>query len=501
MREPSRLTDRLALLCSLLAVVAALLVGARVFENLPHIEDEIAYIWQARVFAAGELTVETPPATRSMLVPFVVDRNGQRFGKYPPGWPVVLAFGERFGLRAWINPVLAGLAVWLTYRLGRRLFAPWTALLASGLTLLSPFFLINAGSLLSHVWSLCLSLGLAIAWLDLFPRPAPGPARAWMRVLAAGLCLGLLALTRPLSAVGVALPFFLHGIWLLWRGGPAARGRVLAIGALAAAVAALLLVWQYAVTGDALSNPYVLWWSYDRIGFGEGVGRMAGGPSLHWAWINLKTSLRAGVNDLFGWTGWSWLFLPFGLWAVRRERRAWLPLAVVFSLVLVYLAYWIGASLYGPRYYFEGLFSLTLLTAAGIAWLARQLADRLRRPRAGWAVYALLLALTVHNLTVYLPVRMASMQGLHGISRERLLPFQSQAALALTPALIIVHPQQVWTEYGALIELEDPWLSTPFIFAHSYGPAADEVLVRAYPGRQVYHYYPDEPYVLRTAPR
>ena len=38
--------------------------------------------------------------------------------------------------------------------------------------------------------------------------------------------------------------------------------------------------------------------------------------------------------------------------------------------VLVYLAYWIGAILFGPRYYYEGIYSLTLISAAGIAWLA-----------------------------------------------------------------------------------------------------------------------------------
>jgi len=40
--------------------------------------------------------------------------------------------------------------------------------------------------------------------------------------------------------------------------------------------------------------------------------------------------------------------------------------ALVFpSLVVVYLAYWIGSSLFGPRYFYEGLYSLTVFSAAG----------------------------------------------------------------------------------------------------------------------------------------
>ena len=66
----------------------------------------------------------------------------------------------------------------------------------------------------------------------------------------------------------------------------------------------------------------------------------------------------------------SWIFLPFGLWAARRNPKALLIGSVVISLVLVYMSYWIGATLFGPRYYYEGLFSLTLFSAAGIAWLA-----------------------------------------------------------------------------------------------------------------------------------
>ncbi len=37
----------------------------------------------------------------------VVDANGYRFGKYPLGFPVVLALGETFKIRWLVNPILA----------------------------------------------------------------------------------------------------------------------------------------------------------------------------------------------------------------------------------------------------------------------------------------------------------------------------------------------------------------------------------------------------------
>ncbi len=103
-----------------MAVFAAYRVHDRVFEGMAHLEDEMAYLWQAQVIAQGQLTVPSPPNPKSFLFPFVVDYNGQRFGKYPLGWPVVLAIGERLNLRHWVNPLLAGLGVWLTYLLGRK---------------------------------------------------------------------------------------------------------------------------------------------------------------------------------------------------------------------------------------------------------------------------------------------------------------------------------------------------------------------------------------------
>jgi 4-amino-4-deoxy-L-arabinose transferase-like glycosyltransferase len=318
------ISDRLALILSLAAVLMAYMAADLVFERVPHLEDEMAYVWQAEAAAKGQLSIPSPPLAKSVFTPFVVDYEGQRFGKYPPGWPVLLALGVLAGGRAWVNPLLAGLAVWLTYRLGQKIFDQRIALLAAFLTLTSPFFLLNSGSLLSHPWSLALSLTLALVWLDLFLQDAAPPVPAWMLTGVAGLSLGLLALTRPLTALGVGLPFFVHGLVLLWRGAPQTRRRVLVIGLLALAVAALIPLWQFAVTGDPLLNPYTLWWKYDKVGFGEGFGRQEGGHSLYWAWVNLRNSLKAGQADLFGWGRISWHLAcgRFGTTGALGLRRA-----------------------------------------------------------------------------------------------------------------------------------------------------------------------------------
>ncbi len=499
--------DRIALFMSLLAILAGFLVSDLVFERLAHIEDEMAYVWQAQAIAKDQLSLPSPEQPKSFLVPFVIDFNGQRFGKYPLGWPAALSLGMRLGAPYLVNSLLAGLGLWLTYRLGKRVMSETVGLIAAGLTLTSPFFLMNSGSLLSHPLGLVLSAGFAMSWLDAFTEPAN--PRRWLATVTAAGTLGVLVLTRPLTAAAIALPFGLHGLYLLWRGDADTRKRLIIFGVIVLALSSLFFAWQYAVTGDPFMNPYTLWWDYDKIGFGPGHGHSEEGHNLSKARINTRFSLRSGWHDLFGWAGYSWLFLPVGLLAIRKNKRAWLLASVFISLVLVYMLYWIGSALYGPRYYYEGLYSLTIVSAAGICWLASwplTANDPFPNYR-GWrrvralGVTAILTLLISVNLIFYTPIRLGTMHALYGVSREYHQPFLTPSAQDLTPALIIVHTSGNWIEYGRLLDLQNPFLDTPFIFVIARSESANQAVAKAFPDRNVFHYYPDEPYTFYQAPR
>ena len=47
------ITDSAALVLSGIAVIAAWLVADRIYERVPHIEDEVAYVWEAKAMAGG----------------------------------------------------------------------------------------------------------------------------------------------------------------------------------------------------------------------------------------------------------------------------------------------------------------------------------------------------------------------------------------------------------------------------------------------------------------
>jgi hypothetical protein len=243
-----------------------------------------------------------------------------------------------------------------------------------------------------------------------------------------------------------------------------------------------------------------LWWPYDRVGFGPGIGRTASGHNLHWAWINTRFSLSAGMSDLFGWPYLSWVFLPFGLCALRRNREGLLIFAALPALVLVYAAYWIGSWLLGPRYYYESLPGLAVVSAVGIVWLGgwgSRAASRLGHARA-LVVAGILILLVSLNLGFYIPRRVGGLRGLYGISRARMLPLERAS---LSRALVIVHPARSWTEYGSLLTLTPPFAETDLLLAYTRGPDVDGNLATYFPDRRILHYYPDDPAHLYDAPR
>ncbi len=484
------LYTRAAMVLCGVGVVLAYAVAVRVFDRIPHLEDEFAYYWQAQVFRAGQTKVPSPPEAPSFLVPFVVDYQGYRFSKYPPGWSVLLSLGVALGIPFWVNPLLTGVALGLTYRLGARLWSPGVGLLATALMLTSPFLWMQAGTLLAHMSTLVYAGAWALGWWWALDPNASARRWAWTLI---GLAGALLVLTRPWTALAVMAPYGIVAVWGLWR----RRCSLRALGYVALWVllgGLLVLAWQTVVTGDPFLNPYTLWWPYDRVGFGPGHGVLPEGHTLEQAWINTRFTLEVARADVLGWFTVSWLFLPLGLWDLRkRSPHAW-ALALVFpSLVVFYMAYWVGSWLLGPRYYFEGLYGWMLLTAAGIAGLARGLDRWLLRRSIRWGtvlvgtVVGVLVALNVWG---YLPRRLAMLENLYGISRAPWSLFLERMAPPFTPGLVLVDADH-WTQYGALIPLEDPWLSTPWIFAWSRSPQIDARVVGCFPQRRAWVYRPE----------
>jgi 4-amino-4-deoxy-L-arabinose transferase-like glycosyltransferase len=421
-----------ALGLALFSFFMAALVSRTVFERLPHLEDEIAYLFQAKVFARGQVAVPIMQPTRGYWQPFVVDYapTGLRFSKYPPGWSAALALGLAAGQGWIINALAAALVVVLVYRLGTSVFSRDVGLIGAALVAFSPAALLLNGTLMAH--SLALAYASAFMWGYWRMERADVGRRAWGWGAFCGLLLGLLIVTRPSPALALALPFVAwSGARLLlglWQDGIVSVGRrlvpLLILAALALGLSRLSNAYNQAVTDDPQLNLYTLVWSYDRIGFGEGYGR--NGHTLEKGFRHARFDLSLTAADLFGWQvgeldadvqeallrqanyypnlGLSFFILPFGalgalLWGARdaRERgarlfiiAAWLLVALAWALLplRVFPTSLIQDSAFSWLWIILGL-AWILWPALAVVWL------RQRVPQVGWGWLLVALALTI----------------------------------------------------------------------------------------------------------
>ncbi len=475
----------------LIAFCFATWSSSSVFDRLPRTEDEVTFLFQAQSIAEGNIIAPAPEHPDFFYMSFVIARDGQWFGKYPPGYPAVLAAGKLFDQPWVVNALAAAVAAGLLAIVGRRFYDRRTALIASGLLIFSPFFIIQSGSLLSHVVSLCWVLVLLLLFDVARTRDLP------LAALGAGAAVGVLLLTRPLTAVGISLPFVVIALVDVVRDRSSFRRYALmAAGALP--IIAMLLVYNNATTGSPFRTAYELWWPYDKIGFGPEYG--TNGHSVDDAVRNTRSNLRDLAVVLFGWP-WRLSLIPVVLAvvaaALRVARRGisrqttadLLLMGIVVSLIAIHMLYWTSGKMYGPRYYFEAIGALALLSARGLVliWdVINRLASRLEFP---WrfvklAAPLLLLMFVGYNLFVTLPDEAARYRDWNGVHRDDL---EAVEAADLENALVFV-PRPNWQAYAPLFLANSTTLDGDVIYAVDRGDQRNLVLMRDFPNRNFFRY-------------
>ncbi len=167
---------RIVILCVAVFALAAVIAWS-VFDAMPHLEDEHANLFQAQIFASGHVTVAVPRDVDPFFVPFVINTaDGKRFGKYPPGYPLLLALGVVVGQPWLINALAAALGILGTYLLGRDLFDHDSGLLGAALVAISPMICCWR-ALLAHASSIAALV--FFAWAFVRARRPEEPRRAW----------------------------------------------------------------------------------------------------------------------------------------------------------------------------------------------------------------------------------------------------------------------------------------------------------------------------------
>jgi 4-amino-4-deoxy-L-arabinose transferase-like glycosyltransferase len=445
-------------------LVLAAYYSHRVLDRFPNSADEYAYLFQAETFAKGRLWNPTHRLQPFFSFRHIAERDGKWVGRFPPGWPGLIAAGQAAGIPAWLlNPILAGLSLGVLFLLGRRTHGRDVALATTAGVLFSAFFLFNAASHFSHVATLLFCLLFYHHGLRHLDRGGAVPA------VLAGLWIGCAFLIRPYTALLVSAPLvvcFLATVpWRRW-----ARGLWFVAGASPGFL--LYLLYNFAITGDALLPVTV--WADPREGIGF-VGDHTLARGLRFSAAHLRDfALWASPAVLL-------LILP-ALWisARRRERWSLLPGSVFVVVVLGHVLYRVfGGNQYGPRFYFEA-YPFAVLAAARLLFddsvgpVVRRGARWLFAAGAAFALAALPLHTARERRVVEERTDVFRL-----VEREQL----SHAIVLLSNGTGVLRPMPVPD-----LTRNDVDLRNDVLYARDLGDLHAWRLARAFPGRRLYRY-------------
>ncbi len=460
----------------ILALSAIMILIVCVFQNTYVTDDENAYVMQARILLGGHIIAPAPPVAKSFDNWFIITK-GIFTGKYTLGFPALLALGKLLTGSFHSLPVLlAILTILLFYFIGRGLYERRTGILAAFMLTVSPFFLFNSATLLSHASTLFF---LSLFMLTYF---AGLRKRSWILGVIAGLAIGIAFNIRQLTAIGFGLPFAIYVLWRLRKERGRDAGFVVALAGAFALCVAFTLWYNKLISGKPFMFPFNVCDPNERIGFGAMLN------NLRYTHTPLKgiENLVVSIARLNLWLLGMPCSLLFALLAIIggrfRTGDCWC-LTIIASFFIAYIFYYSpGVPDTGPIYYFELLLPILLLSARGLITLHGLLkrwggGGRMRAFPAVFLCISLLL-----SFATFYPEK-----ALHIITMTDKIkePYDLVESRVEKPALVFIRsqPQVGWV---FSYRNTDPYLKGELIFCRELGAQKDRDVIKHFPGRNYY---------------
>ena len=481
-------------------LVVAAFINYSYNDHMPHVPDEVAYLFQAKLLSNFHLAAPVPRVPEVFdffYPPFLIVADGHWIGQYPFGHPLILAFGEKIGA-VWLIPAIVGAAtVFLVFAIGRKVYSARVGLLAALIFVASPFFLMTASNFMSHGTAAFYFMGSLFCIVISDRRP-------FTYGFIGGLMYGLFFNTQQLTAIALIVP---TGLLLLSYAIPkdARLPATHHIGGFLAGGMVMFgayFLYNLGTTGDAFTNGLQIGSNPAKfIGFGGVENSASQGIQ------NQQIQLAFLILVLNGWplyVGLMFVFMPFVL--ATRHRWDWFLLISAIVAMGVYVLF-IGRIMHGPRYWYVASPLLALLTARGADRAAEVLsagAAQLRSRIGGagsatqWpgvvVVYAAVLALAGAGIYGWLlgrhttwfdeftPKKAVALRNFNN-TNNGIAKLVTEAGLH--DALVMVQECQTWQCYGSVFWLNDPDLNGDIVYAKDMPQHYGE-LFAAYPGRYVY---------------
>ena len=362
--------------CALFVFIFTSLFSFFIFEHIPRVNDEIAYLFQAKIFKTGQLYVPSPCAKDFFNFTHIIN-NGKWYSQYTPGYPFLLLLGLLIQAPWLINPLLAAASIILFYFLGREIYNDQVGLLAAIFGSISIWFLLMSSTMMSH--TSCLFF-ISLFLLFLF-RSIKKPSI--INGLLAGLGLGMAFLIRPYTALLISTPFLLFYASRLFKNFKIMLRNSITLILILTISAFIMLIYNDITNNDFFTFGYEVCHGKEHgIGFGK-TGYTDTPHTVFLGFTRIFDYVESLNKYLFGWPL-SSLLAIFPLFFFTKinsmYRKKDLILASgFFSLLVGLFFFWGTFILVGARMSFEAIPILFLLSARGATEIPKLIRSRYKK--------------------------------------------------------------------------------------------------------------------------
>ncbi len=464
----------------LLGVFLSLLgINLYYLEGIPHVPDSVAYLFMAKLFAQGQVISAIPVSPQHFdFFPGILDiSKGSWLFQYPFGHPVLLAIGALLGLPHMIPPLVGMFVVLLLFLIAKEVFNNRAAIFIAILPLLSPFFLENASSFMSHNTA---SLYLLLSVYTIVKHQKNNNS---IFPLISGISIGLLFNTRPLTAI----PFIAGIFFVIILLKKSACKNTLVWYSIGFFVMFLLwLLYNFLITGSLFSSQYYLvnhqLFSVDDSSFEQ---------TLQTRFKNTHILFKNFIPMLYNWP----FIITFGLLIIpfvfKRYNRWDIVFCVaLFTLPLVYFFYNGTFIMYGPRFWYEITPFVFLLTARSFSILYSyysKLTLCLFFTLAAFSFGQLFSLIPTKDPDFFSPLSLIKLKGFNFTDSRISKKIEKQN---IHNAVIFVKDcSGNWWCYGSVFWRNNPQLNSDIIYAKDLGEEKNNMLGRYYPSRFLYIIY------------
>lgn len=347
----------LAMLCAVFLSLA-IAISWHCFAFTPGHTNSIAQYVHGKILAQGHWFA-SHPLQPFFHISWMVNTPDRWYSIWQPMHAFMMALGHLIHAPWLINPLEGTATLVILYHLALRIYGSAIARLTVLLALGSSFVLFMSSEFMNHSTSLLFVSLFLLSYVSMLQNLPKDPQAASRWALLAGLSLGCVALVRPLTALGISLPFAVYALRLLRQD---VQKYLVAFGWMGIGLGCYLLfqLWyDMQTTGSPWIIPHARYCPQCLPGFTPSYTLLNGLVKTQREWFSMNRSL-------FEWILPSVLFAAAACLSPLKNRYASLLIWMVVSHTAVNMTNHLTFFVFGPRFLYEVTPALLLLTALGL---------------------------------------------------------------------------------------------------------------------------------------